>query len=211
MSRVFVHMGMSLDGFVAGPNRGPKTPLGEGGASIHAWMFKQRAFRQHLSMGDDGETGADNRVVEAVFERIGANIMGKRMFEEGEASWPEEAPFHTPVFVLTKEKRAPWVRKGGTTFYFVNDAIESVLAKAREAAGAKDVRISGGRDVVLQYLNAGLVDELSIALAPVLLGDGLRLFEGIDRRRIALSIEDATSSPSVTHTHLRYRVTPTKT
>jgi len=136
MSKVFVDLGMSLDGFVAGPNAGPKNPLGDRGTSIHAWIYNQRVFMQHLKLGDGGgETGLDNRMLEATFGRIGANIMGKRMFEEGEANWPEEAPFHTPVFVLTKERRPPWERPGGTTFHFVNDGIESALAQARKAAG----------------------------------------------------------------------------
>ena len=204
MSNVFVHMGISLDGYVAGPNRGPKNPLGDGGVQIHDWMFKQRAFRRQLLLGEDGETGEDNRIVEALAGRIGANIMGKRMFEEGEANWPEEAPFHTPVFVLTIEVRSPWERKGGTTFYFVSYGIHRALERAREAAGAKDVRISGGRNVVLQYLAAGLVDELSLALSPVLLGEGLRLFEGVDTRAVALDVVEAIPSPSVTH--LRYAV-----
>jgi dihydrofolate reductase len=200
MSRVFVHMGISLDGYIAGPNRGPKNPLGDEGKKVHEWVFQQRAFR--LSHGIDeggGETGQDNRIVERIMNRIGANIMGKRMFEEGEACWPEEAPFHTPVFVLTKEARRPWERKGGTTFYFTHDGIERALERAREAAGAKDVRISGGRDVVLQYLNAGLVDELSLAIAPVFLREGLRLFESIDKRRVGVEIIEAISSPKVTH------------
>jgi dihydrofolate reductase len=205
MSKVFVNMGISLDGYVAGPNRGPKNPLGDGGRCIHAWMFAQRSFRRHLHLDDGGETGQDDRIVGAVFDRIGASILGKRMFEEGEAAWPEEAPFGTPVFVLTKEVRAPWVRPGGTTFHFVNDGIEGALAKARAAAGTKDVRISGGRNLVLQYLNAGLVDELELALVPVFLGDGLRLFDGIDANRVAVEISETIPSPVVTH--LRYRVT----
>jgi dihydrofolate reductase len=199
MSRVFVHLGISVDGYIAGPNRGPKNPLGDGGTSIHSWMFKQRAFSRAHGMGDVGETGQDNRIIEDVVSRIGANILGKRMFEEGEANWPEEAPFHGPVFVLTKEKRSPWERKGGTTFYFINDGIERALERARELAGKKDVRISGGRDVVLQYLNAGLVDELALAISPVILGEGLRLFDGIDKQKVALEIALATHSPDVTH------------
>jgi dihydrofolate reductase len=204
MSQVFVHLGISLDGYIAGANRGPKNPLGDQGTSIHAWVFEQRAFMRTHGMGDGGKTGADNRVIEQIIDRIGANIMGKRMFEEGEANWPEEAPFHTPVFVLTKEVRRPWERPGGTTFYFVNESLERTLERAREAAGAKDVRISGGRDVVLQYLNAGLVDELSLALAPVFLGEGLRLFDGIDKRKVSVEIAEAVHSPAVTH--LRYVV-----
>jgi dihydrofolate reductase len=143
-------------------------------------------------------------MLDATIKRTGANIMGKRMFEEGEPNWPEDAPFHCPVFVLTHQKREPWVRKGGTIFYFVNDGIEGALRRAREAAGGRDVRVSGGADVVLQYLNAGLVDELSIALAPMLLGDGPRLFDGVDKDRVSLKVVEAVHSPSVTH--LRYAV-----
>ena len=161
MSKVFVSMGISLDGYVAGPNRSLRNMGGDGWGSLHAWVFEQRVFRQKLKLGDGGETGADNRFLEAVFDRTGANVLGKRMFEEGERAWPEDPPFHAPVFVLTHEVRAPWERKGGTTFHFVNDGIETALRRAREAAGEKDVRISGGGATVLQYLNAGLVDEAS--------------------------------------------------
>ncbi|HEY8091025.1 MAG TPA: dihydrofolate reductase family protein, partial [Polyangiaceae bacterium] len=167
------------------------------------WLFGQRVFREKLRLGEGGETGPDNRFLEAIFDRIGANVMGKRMFDEGERSWPEEAPFHTPVFVLTHEVRAPWERKGGTTFHFVNDGIETALRRAREAAGPKDVRISGGGATVLQYLNAGLVDELLLSLAPTFLGGGgVRLFEGLDRNAVDVSIVEVVSSPKVTH--LRY-------
>jgi dihydrofolate reductase len=204
MSTVFVSIGMSLDGFIAGVDRGPTNPLGRLGIKMHEWMFHTRAFRRNLKLGDGGETGADNQIVAATFERIGANVMGKRMFEEGEANWPEEAPFHTPVFVLTHEIREPWARPGGTTFFFVNDGIESALDQARRAAGDKDIRISGGADVVRQYLAAGLVDELSIALSPILLGDGLRLFDGLDRQRVSFQILEAVHSERVTH--LRYGV-----
>ncbi|HKD40802.1 MAG TPA: dihydrofolate reductase family protein [Myxococcaceae bacterium] len=204
MSKVFVDVGISLDGFVAGPNRGPRNPLGDGGIEIHQWMFLQKKFRQILELGDDGETGDDNRNVAATFERAGAHVMGKRMFEEGEANWPENAPFRTPVFVLTHERRSPWERKGGTTFHFVNDGIYRALELARSAAGSKDVRISGGADVIRQYLNAGLVDELQIHYAPVLLGEGVPLFHGMDKRRFSIEIVDAKHSPHVTH--VRYAV-----
>ena len=126
------------------------------------------------------------------------------MFEEGEANWPAEAPFHTPVFVLTHERRAPWERPGGTTFYFVSDGIESALEQARRAAGGKDVRISGGADVVRQYLNAGLVNELELALSPILLGEGLRLFDGIGSEPIAL--ERVRVFESGQRTTIRFRV-----
>lgn len=130
--------------------------------------------------------------------------MGKRMFDAGERMWPEEAPFHTPVFVVTHEKRPPWERPGGTTFHFVNDGIESALDQAREAAGARDVRIAGGGAAILQYVNAGLIDEFSIALSPVLFGSGVRLFEGVDAGRVAL--EPVRTDPSPRVTHLTYAV-----
>ena len=135
-------------------------------------------------------------------ERIGANIMGKRMFEQGEVSWPEEAPFHTPVYVLTHEKREPWVRPGRTTFYFVNDGPESALEQARESVGGRDIRISGGADVIQQYLNMGVIDELEIALAPVLFGGGRRLFENLHEAVPQFRIDMVFDSP--TATHLRY-------
>ena len=204
MSQVFVSVGMSLDGFIAGPNRGPDNPLGDGGPAIHSWVFRQKAFRQLQGMGSGGETGLDNQIIEEIIERIGANIMGKRMFEEGEANWPEEAPFHTAVFVLTHERRTPWKRRGGTTFYFVNDGIDSALDQARDAASGEDVRISGGADAIRQYLNAGHVDELQLQIAPLLLGDGVRLFEGVDPSAVDLEIIEAIHSPLVTH--VRYRV-----
>ena len=203
MSKVFVQMGVSVDGFVAGPNRGPKNPMGGRAPLLHAWAFEQKVFRDHLGLAGGGKTGPDNDWAAHTFDRIGANIMGKRMFEEGEAAWPEKAPFGNPVFVLTHEKREPWVRPGGTTFYFVNDSLDRVLSMAREAAGKKDVRISGGKDVVLQYLNAGLVDELVLDVAPVFLGEGLRLFEGIDEK-VKLEVVEAIHSTAVTHT--RYAV-----
>jgi dihydrofolate reductase len=207
MSTVFVHMGVSLDGFVAGTNRGPKNPMGGVAPTLHKWMFEQKAFRDHLGIPGEGKTGPDNDAAAHTFDRIGANIMGARMFEEGEVAWPEKAPFGNPVFVLTHKKREPWARPGGTTFYFVNDSLERVLAMAREAAGSKDVRISGGKDIVVQYLNAGLVEELCLDLTPVLIGEGLRLFDGIDRTKVNLTIAEATHSPVVTH--LRYSVTKT--
>jgi len=126
------------------------------------------------------------------------------MFEGGERFWPEEAPFHTPVFVLTREVRSPWERPGGTTFHFVNDGIESALEQARAVAGGRDIRIAGGAQAVLQYLNAGLVDEFALAVAPVFIGEGVRLFDGIDRRRVSLDLVEAIHSPMVTH--LRYAV-----
>lgn len=199
MSKVFFDVGISLDGFIAGPNAGPKNPLGDGGIKIHDWMFKQKAFLQHLQL-EGGETNnQDNDIIERIFKRIGANIMGKRMFEEGEANWPEKAPFGVPVFVLTNEHREPWVRPGGTTFYFTNGDIRTALEKAMETAGEKDVRISGGASINQQYLNAGLVDEFSIHIAPIIIRSGVRLFEHLDKSKFSLKINSVIHSPMVTH------------
>ena len=204
MTTVFVHLGISLDGCIAGPNRSTKNPMGDGGHANHRWLLETRAFRRHLGIAEDGVTGPDNDRVERTFARIGANILGKRMFDEGEASWPEVAPFRTQVFVLTHEKRAPWVRPGGTTFHFVNDGIERALQLAREAAGAKDVRVSGGADLVRQYLNAGLVEELNLDVAPVIMGNGLRLWDGVDPGKISLELVESAGGKGVTH--MRYAV-----
>jgi len=165
MGNVFFSVGMSLDGFIApagmdmehadDPNyKDWASQWGE----LQKWVFQQRFFRESLKLGEGGETGQDNRIVEETFNRTGVSIMGKRMFEGGERFWPEEAPFHTPVFVLTKQVRSPWERPGGTTFHFVNDGIASALRHARGVAGGRDIRIAGGANAILQYLNAGLVD-----------------------------------------------------
>jgi dihydrofolate reductase len=155
-----------------------------------------------LKLGPGGDTGPINDLLRQTSERIGANIMGKRMFDAGERSWPEEAPFHTKVFVLTHQRREPWVRPGGTTFYFVSEGPERALALAREAAGARDVRIAGGADVIQQYLRLGAVDELEIALAPVLFGEGRRLFENVPDSVPAFRIDRVVDDPAATH--LRY-------
>jgi dihydrofolate reductase len=212
MSKVFFFVSMSLDGFIApegmdlthadDPNY--KDWLSQW-MGLQKWVFQQRSFRENLKLGEGGETGQDNRILEETTQRTGVSIMGKRMFDGGELNWPEEAPFHTPVFVLTKQVRSPWERPGGTTFHFVNDGIESALRQARAVAGGRDIRIAGGANAILQYLNASLVDEFAIALAPVFFGAGTRLFEGIDRRKVALEIVEAIHSPLVTH--LRYAVT----
>ncbi len=144
-----------------------------------AWALDQQYLREKLKFGEGGETGLVNDLVRHTLERTGAHIMGKRMFDGGERGWPEEAPFHTPVFVLTYHRRAPWERPGGTVFHFVNDGPAAALALAREAAGTRDIRISGGADVIQQYLNLNAVDELEIALPPVLFGGGRRLFENL--------------------------------
>lgn len=207
--KVFFSMTMSLDGFVApdhvpagdlfGPDRKQDDPgvrrwMSQWG-ELHKATFAQRFFRENLKLGQGGDEGFDNDISRATHERTGASVMGKRMFDAGELSWPEEAPFHTPVFVVTHTGRDPWVRPGGTTFHFVNDGIESALDQAREAAGERDVRIAGGGTTALEYLNAGFIDEFTITLSPVLFGSGIRLFDGVDADRIALEPVRAVPSP----------------
>jgi len=204
MSKIFFSVGISLDGFLAGPNAGPKNPMGDGGTTIHMWLYNLARFRKELNIGEGGETGRDNDMIGETIERTGASIMGKRMFNEGEPSWPEDAPFHTPVFVLTHQRRDPWERKGGTTFYFINDGLQSALDKARKSAGRKDIRIAGGANVIQQFLNAGLVDEFTIHVAPIMLGEGVRLFENLVKYKFSVDTLDAIPSRLVTH--LRYKV-----
>jgi dihydrofolate reductase len=202
MSKVLVSVTMSLDGCIAPAQMKLGVPPDQWlpqWMELQKYVFEQRFFRENLGLGEGGETGEDNRILEETYNRTGVSIMGKRMFDGGEQAWPEEAPFHTPVFVLTKEVRSPWERPGGITFYFVNDGIESALDQARDAAGGRDVRIAGGADVIVQYLNAGLIDELAIAVSPVLLGSGLRLLDGVDPGSVSLAVVEAIGSPMVTH------------
>jgi dihydrofolate reductase len=209
--KVFVNVAMSLDGFIA-PEGMDMEHFDDPGykdwmnkwMELQGWAFPLKFFRENLELGEGGETGTVNDLAEETFNRTGVSIMGKRMFDGGEQAWPEEAPFHTPVFVVTHQEREPWERPGGTTFYFVNDGIESALNQARGVADGRDIRISGGAETIVQYLNAGLVDELEIELAPVLLGGGSSFVREIDDERVALEIEEAIHSPRMTY--LKYLV-----
>jgi dihydrofolate reductase len=200
--KVFFSVSMSLDGFIAPGSAGEL--MGRQWMELQQWVFPQRFFRENLKLGGGGEEGRDNDIVREAFERTGASVMGRRMFDAGEQMWPEEAPFHTPVFVVTHTGRDPWERPGGTTFHFVDEGMVSALDRAREAAGDRDVRIAGGGATILEYVNAGLVDEFSIALSPVLFGSGVRLFEGVDADRVAL--EQVRVEPSPRATHVTYAV-----
>jgi dihydrofolate reductase len=208
MSKVIVDMGMSLDGFIAGPNAGPHNNLGYGGTRIHRWVYDLETWRESQGLRG-GKTNTDDELVKEAYARVGAYVMGRRMFDEGEVGWPDPPPFGAPVFVLTHHGREPWVRQGGTTFTFVTDGIESVLEQARDAADGKDVRVAGGAKVVQQCVRAGLVDELQIHLAPVLLGAGVRLFDHTDPKHVELESTRMIESPKVTH--LRYRFVKEKT
>lgn len=210
-SKVFFAMSMSLDGFIA-PAGMTLEHAGDPSykdwarqwVALQDWIFPQRFFRENQKLGEGGETGLDNDLARETFERSGATILGKRMFDGGESFWPEEAPFHTPVFVVTTTERAPWPRPGGTTFYFVNDGIDSALAQAEAAAGGRDVRIGGGANLIQQFLHAGLVDEFTISLTPVLLGEGVRLFDGFEFGKVSLEVAEPVPSPRATH--VRYVV-----
>ncbi len=150
--KVFFSVSMSLDGFIAPGSLGEL--MGQQWMELQQWVFPLRFFRENLKLGKGGEEGRDNDIARETFERTGASVMGKRMFDAGEQAWPEEAPFHRPVFVVTHEKRDPWERPGGTTFHFVNDGIEPALDQAREAAGDRDVRIAGGGATILEYVRS---------------------------------------------------------
>lgn len=206
MSKVFVSIGLSLDGYLAPEGMTMSDPghMGWGAkwGALMAWIVNTQYFRENLKIGSGGDTGPINDLVRSTTERIGANIMGRRMFDQGEVAWPEEAPFHTPVYVLTHSPRDPWERPGGTTFHFVTDGPEHALELARNAAGQRDVRIAGGADVIQQYLRRDLVDELEIALAPVLFHGGRRLFENIGAPGPQFRIDRVLAGPDATH--LRY-------
>jgi dihydrofolate reductase len=203
MSKIIFDSGISLDGFLAGENRGPKNPMGGVSGKIHAWMFHQKAFWEHLGMEGGKEDGMDGQYIRGTIARTGAYIMGKRMFEEGEAVWPNDL-YKADVYVLTHEKREPWVQEGTTTFYFINDGIESALNKAKVSAKGKDIRIQGGANTIQQYLNAGLVDEFFIHIAPVFIGKGIRLFEGMDAEKYSIEILEVITSSWTTH--LKYKL-----
>ncbi len=205
---------MSLDGFVAGPNQTLEQPLGEGGERLHEWVVALKSWRERHGL-TGGETGPDSDVVEESVRNTGATVMGRRMFSGGAGAWEDdpkadgwwgdEPPFRHPVFVLTHHEREPVTKRGGTTFTFVTDGIESALEQARAAGGDKDVQVGGGASVAQQYLKAGLLDEIQLHVAPVLLGDGVRLFEDhLGARASTIECTRVIESPKVIH--LRYRV-----
>ena len=213
MSTVFFLVSVSLDGYLVPPGMDLEHAAdpthenwGAQWGKLHSWLLATRFFRERLKIGEGGETGIDNQLAEHTFQRTGVSIMGKRMFDLGERMWPEEAPFHTPVFVLTSQVREPWVRPGGTTFYFVNEGIESALRRARAVAGDRDIRVAGGANTIQQYLRFGLVDEFTLAISPVLFDGGQRLFADIGRD-VDIELAETIASPRVTH--VRYVRRPT--
>jgi dihydrofolate reductase len=212
MSKLRLSITMSLDGYVAGPDQSLENPLGVRGMELHQWAFPLKVFRETHG-GEGGEVNASSAVVEDRQANIGATIMGRNMFGGGPGPWGDESwqgwwgddpPYHHPVFVLTNHARDPLAMKGGTTFHFVTDGIESALARAKDAAGARDVWLAGGASVANQYLAAGLVDEIDVSIVPVVLGAGERLFAAVDGARPELEQIRAVEAPGVTH--IKYRV-----
>jgi dihydrofolate reductase len=210
MSKVRVHISVSVDGYVAGPNQSLENPLGEGGEGLHDWVVALKAWRESHGL-EGGDVNASTPVVEESLANVGAEIMGRGKFGGGPGPWGddpwpgwwgEEPPFRMPVFVLTHHERKP-LTLSDTTFTFVTDGIESALDQARTAAAGKDVVIGGGAGVINQYLAAGLVDELELHIVPLVLGGGARLFEGLGPD-LGLEQVRAVEAPGVTH--LKYRV-----
>ena len=208
MSRVRVHsFAISVDGYGAGPNQDLENPLGVGGMALHEWVFGTRTFRLMFG-GDGGATGIDDDFVARGFENIGAWIIGRNMFGPVRGPWPdnvwkgwwgENPPYHTAVFVLTLHPREPVEMSGGTTFHFVTDGIYAALERAVEAAKGQDVRLGGGVATIRQYLCAGLVDEMHLAMSPVLLGSGECLLEGIDATKLGYQCVEHVATPNATH------------
>ena len=208
MAKLRVHnIAMSVDGYMAGPNQSLDNPLGEGGESLHEWVFKTKTWAE-MTGEQGGEQGIDDRFMARGDEGIGATIMGRNMFgpirglwedNEWKGWWGDNPPYHHPVFVLTSYAREPIPMEGGTTFHFVTEGIEAALAEATEAADGKDVRIGGGASTIQQYLKVGLVDDLHVAIVPILLGSGERLFDNLEGGPDGYELVEFATSPSVAH------------
>jgi dihydrofolate reductase len=185
-SKFYAQMAMSLDGFITGPNVRVGNGMGDDGDRLHDWMF-------------DAPTETDTKLLNEYRASTGAVIIGKRMFDVGFEPWGDPPPYGFPVFIVTHEKREPMPMKGGTTYIFVTNGIETALEQARAAAGDKHIGLWGGANIIMQYLKAGLLDEMRVQLVPILFGDGIRLFEGIDPEGIKLRKASVIDSPGVTH------------
>jgi dihydrofolate reductase len=215
MTRVRVEsFTISLDGYGTGPNQDINNPLGVGGTALHQWAFPTRTFQRALFGKECGTTGVDDDFAARGFLSIGAWILGRNMFGPIRGPWPDsdwkgwwgdDPPYHVPVFVLTHHARPPVEMKGNTTFHFITGGIREALDRAREAAAGMDVRIGGGPNTIQQYLRAGLIDELHVAIAPILLGAGERLFDGVDLRAMGYECVEFKASDKATHVVLRQR------
>jgi dihydrofolate reductase len=208
MSKVRVAaFSVSIDGFGAGPRQDLENPLGVRGMELHSWFFPTDVFQKMHGQGE-GTPGIDNDMAAQSFENVGAWILGRNMFGPIRGSWLDDSwkgwwgdtpPYQVPVFVLTHHARAPLEMKGGTTFHFVTDGIESALRQATQAAQGKDVRIGGGVSTIRQYLKAGLIDEMHLAMSPVLLGEGEHLFSGIDLHQLGFKAVLTVAGENTTH------------
>src|SRR5580765_6115668 len=203
--------GVSIDGYAAGTDQDLEHPLGVRGPELMEWFFSTRVWREMHGL-DGGETAVDNRVAQQALEGNGAWILGRNMFGPIRGPWPddswrgwwgEEPPYHTPVFVLTHHPRAPLAMAGGTEFRFVTEGIHAALEQAKAAAGGRDVRVGGGVSTIRQYLRGGLIDELHLAIRPVLLGAGEHLLNGIDLRALGYECEKSVAGERATHVFLR--------
>jgi dihydrofolate reductase len=213
MTRVRVQsFTISLDGYGAGPNQDVSNPLGIGGSDLPQWLFPTRTFQRTLFGKDGGTTGIDDDFASRGFQNLGAWILGRNMFGpirgpwrdmSWKGWWGDNPPYHVPVFILTHHARPPIEMEGNTTFQFITGGIREALDRAREAAAGRDVRIGGGPNTIQQYLREGLIDELHIAIAPVLLGSGERLFEGVNLRAMGYKCVESAASEKATHVVLR--------
>jgi dihydrofolate reductase len=214
MAKLRVHaFSISLDGYGAGPDQSRENPLGIGGEELHEWMFPTRTF-QHLQGKEGGTTGVEDELTRRGFENIGAWILGRNMFAPSRGPWPadgwkgwwgDDPPYHGPVFVLTHHPRAPIPMEGGTTFHFVTDGFHAALRRAVEAANGRDVRIVGGVGTIRQYLTAGLIDEMHLAIAPILLGSGEHLLAGINASELGYQVAEHIPTTGATHVVLTKR------
>jgi dihydrofolate reductase len=199
---------LSVDGYGAGPRQDLENPLGVGGMQVHGWFLPTRTFQATVLGKSGGTTGVDDDLARRGMDGLGAWILGRNMFGPIRGAWPDEAwkgwwgeepPYHVPVFVLTHHARKPIEMKGGTTFHFVTEGIDEALRRAKQAAGSRDVRIGGGVATIRAYLRAGLVDELHLAIAPVLLGSGEHLLAGLDLPGMGYRITEQLASPAALH------------
>lgn len=207
MTKLCFRISISLDGYTSGPEQSIENPLGIGGEQLHDWVVPLAAWREQHGL-EGGDVNESTPVVAELQKNLGATIMGRNMFgghpgpwdtaKPWNGWWGKDPPFHHPVFVLTHHAREPLVLEGGTTFTFVTDGIEAALEQSRSAAGGKDVALAGGASVARQYLNAGLVDEMDLSQAPILLGGGERLFEGVSELH-GLELARTVGAPGVTH------------
>ena len=212
MSKVVADISVSLDGYVAGPNPTLEEPLGQGGERLHDWVIRLASWRKSHGL-DGGETGADDELMKEVIDASGAVVMGRRMFSGGSGPWEDdpkadgwwgdEPPFRAPVFVVTHHAREAVEKEGGTTYNFVTEGVEAAVEQARAAAGDKAVAIAGGASVIQQTMKAGLLNELQLHVAPVLLGGGVRLFDDLGPEH-KLQLGKVVESPAVTH--IRYDI-----